>query len=183
MANAATYDYTGNPYQTAASPYTTSDFISGTMTFTAALPDNLPITTVFPTSFSFKDGVQTLTQANTIGLFNSFAVSTNATGNITNWSVTATAASCLAAPACFITTSPIQDNAQVILTGGFSAAAFGNNEGKWNNVAATPLPAALPLFATGLGAVGLLGWLKKRRSHSATAGAQGDRGRHLEVCV
>ena len=28
---------------------------------------------------------------------------------------------------------------------------------------ATPLPAALPLFATGLGALGLLGWRRKRK--------------------
>jgi hypothetical protein len=27
----------------------------------------------------------------------------------------------------------------------------------------TPLPAALPLFATGLGAFGLLGWRRKRK--------------------
>jgi hypothetical protein len=27
-----------------------------------------------------------------------------------------------------------------------------------------PLPAALPLFATGLGALGLLGWLRKRNA-------------------
>jgi hypothetical protein len=32
------------------------------------------------------------------------------------------------------------------------------------SVTATPLPAALPLFATGLGALGLLGWRKKRKS-------------------
>ena len=30
--------------------------------------------------------------------------------------------------------------------------------------AATPLPAALPLFATGLGAMGLFGWRRKRKS-------------------
>src|SRR5262249_42887655 len=30
-------------------------------------------------------------------------------------------------------------------------------------VAATPLPAALPLFATGLGAMGLIGWRRKRK--------------------
>jgi len=30
-------------------------------------------------------------------------------------------------------------------------------------VAATPLPAGLPLFATGLGSLGLLGWRRKRR--------------------
>ena len=28
----------------------------------------------------------------------------------------------------------------------------------------TPLPAALPLFATGLGALGLLGWRRKRKA-------------------
>ena len=32
---------------------------------------------------------------------------------------------------------------------------------------ATPLPAALPLFATGIGALGLLGWRRKRRQLSA----------------
>jgi hypothetical protein len=31
-------------------------------------------------------------------------------------------------------------------------------------VTTTPLPAALPLFASGLGALGLLGWLRRRRA-------------------
>jgi hypothetical protein len=31
----------------------------------------------------------------------------------------------------------------------------------------TPLPAALPLFATGLGVVGLFGWRKKRKASVA----------------
>jgi hypothetical protein len=31
----------------------------------------------------------------------------------------------------------------------------------------TPLPAALPLFATGIGALGLLGWRRKRKSRAA----------------
>jgi hypothetical protein len=34
---------------------------------------------------------------------------------------------------------------------------------------ATPLPAALPLFATGLGVMGLLGWRRKRRAAAAAA--------------
>jgi len=33
-----------------------------------------------------------------------------------------------------------------------------------STAAATPLPAALPLFAAGLGAFGLLGWRRKRKS-------------------
>lgn len=37
------------------------------------------------------------------------------------------------------------------------------------NGAATPLPAALPLFATGLGALGLLGWRRKRKNAAVVA--------------
>jgi hypothetical protein len=35
---------------------------------------------------------------------------------------------------------------------------------------ATPLPAALPLFGTGLGALGLLGWRRKRKSRASLLG-------------
>jgi len=35
--------------------------------------------------------------------------------------------------------------------------------------AATPLPATLPLFATGLGALGLLGWRRKRKGGAGVA--------------
>ena len=36
-------------------------------------------------------------------------------------------------------------------------------------VSAIPLPAALPLFATGLGALGLLGWRRKKKSAALAA--------------
>jgi hypothetical protein len=35
----------------------------------------------------------------------------------------------------------------------------------------TPLPAALPLFATGLGSFGLFGWRRKRKNAAAIAAA------------
>ena len=38
-------------------------------------------------------------------------------------------------------------------------------------VAATPLPAALPLFATGVGAMGIFGWRRKRKAATSLAGA------------
>jgi len=40
-----------------------------------------------------------------------------------------------------------------------------------NGESVVPLPAALPLFATGLGALGLLGWRRKRKSAAATSAA------------
>jgi hypothetical protein len=37
------------------------------------------------------------------------------------------------------------------------------------SIATTPLPGALPLFATGLGALGLLGWRRKRKAAALAA--------------
>ena len=39
------------------------------------------------------------------------------------------------------------------------------------SVSATPLPAALPLFGTALGMMGLIGWRRKRKSTAAIAAA------------
>jgi hypothetical protein len=41
--------------------------------------------------------------------------------------------------------------------------------GLTGNIQATPIPAALPLFATGLGAMVLFGWRRKRKSAAALA--------------
>jgi hypothetical protein len=49
---------------------------------------------------------------------------------------------------------------------GFDVVTAAQNAGFY---AATPLPAALPLFATGLGAMGLLGWRRKRKAQALAA--------------
>ncbi len=41
--------------------------------------------------------------------------------------------------------------------------------GNFVEVTATPLPAGLPLFATGLGALGLFGWRRKRKTQAIAA--------------
>jgi hypothetical protein len=42
---------------------------------------------------------------------------------------------------------------------------FSQTDGSWNReLSATPLPSAAPLFATGLGGLGLLGWRRKRKA-------------------
>ena len=76
---------------------------------------------------------------------------------------------------CFSTSGQAAANFKpnlVTLTfGGYSIAPgadFLITFSSFNNgvVAATPLPAALPLFATGLGALGLLGWRRKRKAQA-----------------
>jgi hypothetical protein len=50
-----------------------------------------------------------------------------------------------------------------------SWTATGGSTPQFSNidvVASTPLPAALPLFVTGLGAMGLFGWRRKRRAQA-----------------
>jgi hypothetical protein len=39
------------------------------------------------------------------------------------------------------------------------------------SVTAVPLPATLPLFATGLGALGLLGWRRKKKAYKSCEGS------------
>jgi hypothetical protein len=55
---------------------------------------------------------------------------------------------------------------QTIYSSNFTAYLSGQTD---LTVAQTPLPAALPLFATGLGVMGLLGWRRKRKSAAAIA--------------
>jgi len=42
-----------------------------------------------------------------------------------------------------------------------------NNNDQGNNLSQVPLPATLPLFATGLAGLGLLGWRRKRKTIDA----------------
>lgn len=80
-----TYTYTGNPYSLAASPWTTSMFISGFFILPLPLPTNLAFGFITPSSFSFFDGVQTLTQSSASS--SQFQVGTDATGQINQWSI------------------------------------------------------------------------------------------------
>jgi hypothetical protein len=86
----ATYTYKGNTFEagTVSDPYTTSMFVSGSFTLADPLDSNLALTEVTPLSYSFTDGVQTLTESNSdvvAGL--GFAFATGAAGKITEWSV------------------------------------------------------------------------------------------------
>jgi hypothetical protein len=54
---------------------------------------------------------------------------------------------------------------------GIPGTAFTEGSITIGTVSSTPLPAALPLFATGLGAMGLLGWRRKRKASAVLVAA------------
>ena len=57
--------------------------------------------------------------------------------------------------------------AALTLNSGFGCCSLGTaGEFTVTPVGTTPLPAALPLFATGLGGLGLLGWRRKRKAQA-----------------
>jgi len=92
VATGTTYTYVGPTYATAQSPYTTAMSVTGTFETVVPLPANMPSTEIGPdgsglaTAWSFFDGVNTLTQANSFPL--SFHVGTDALGNISTYSIT-----------------------------------------------------------------------------------------------
>jgi hypothetical protein len=59
------------------------------------------------------------------------------------------------------TINGINDLGQIV---GFFIDANDNTIGFVGTPTTTPIPAALPLFATGLGATGLFGWRRKRKA-------------------
>lgn len=97
-AQSDTYTYTGsafnfstvnnsiqNPPGTVAAPYSTSDSVTGTFTINGPI-DNLNNAVFFDNgAFSFTDGVQTLSSSNGADLF--AEISTDASGNITSYSI------------------------------------------------------------------------------------------------
>ncbi len=92
MADPITYTYTGNDFTTLDAQggdpmvYTSSDFVSGEFTLSTPLVGNLPsLTAIAPTSFSFSDGVQTITNLSASSWY--FDVGTDGNGAITAWYV------------------------------------------------------------------------------------------------
>jgi hypothetical protein len=83
QAATLTYNYTGNEFTVAVSPQTTTNFVSGSFTLPAALGDNLFNEAITPSTYSFSDGLQTMTNANSAIEF--FDISTGGSGQITGW--------------------------------------------------------------------------------------------------
>ena len=94
---ATIYVFTGVPYASAISPFTTSQSVNGTFTLNAPLVGNLStFTLITPSAFSFFNGVTSFDQSNATS---NFQVTTNSVGAVTGWqidiSLTANSAFCI----------------------------------------------------------------------------------------
>jgi hypothetical protein len=118
-ANATTYTYTGlnfspsdiavectsPPCNTVA--YTTSDSVTGYFTVPAPLSPNTAYAPLVPTTYSFSDGIQTLTPSNSV--IDLFRIYTDASGGFENWVIIIFAYSCdsFGMGFCFISTAKV----------------------------------------------------------------------------
>jgi CHRD domain len=118
-----------------------------------AAPGNAGVATTVPTFTGFPGGVTAGTYDHTFDM--TLASSYNPAF------VTANGGTALSAEAVLLA-GMIAGNAYLNI----HTTQFGGGEIR-GFLAETPLPAALPLFATGLGVLGLLGWRRKRKAAAA----------------
>ncbi len=174
-ASATTYDYTGNNFTAVIAPYTTSDAISGYITLSQPLGDNLPLTeeSGFITAYSFTDGVQTLSsQANNSTVTEAF-FTTDLSGAIVDWLLKINSDDFLNGIYTDNYDPDIQDlSFRTPLGCTFGCGQNLNDPGTWSsNLQPTPIPSSLPLFASSLAALGLLGWWVTKRKAARTYAA------------
>jgi hypothetical protein len=153
------YTYTGNPFnQFFGATCPPECNISGSFTVSTPLAPNLTSLFIFtPNSFSFTDGIVTITQANATA--SAFEVITDSLGNITGWNNEYFSGNFL----MFSSTNPpgcvgcsITDQSGVQPNVRF--AAINNSAGTWSFVTTpVPEPSSVLLLGTGLLALLCLG--------------------------
>jgi hypothetical protein len=185
-ATATVYSYSGNSFLALAQPpFDSTMSISGSFTMPDALAPNQSYSFITPSNFSFSDGLSStfnpVTNLNASLVIFQF-IQTDALGNISAWFIQVAAGDY---------TVPGQQTNTVITANNFDvgvltvcsqfvgstctdisnspSAVSAEAPGTWSFApVATPVPATLPLFATGLGGLSLLGWRRKRKGRAAT---------------
>jgi hypothetical protein len=183
------YPYQGNTFTTVtdASPpggsYTTGMNITGSFEVAGPLISlsygNINASII---DFSFFDGRNTISLANAASY--TFDVATDASGKITRWYVDINTpfpstvgqqydVIILAHNALNIADQDFAETLECTGVGSkngdcssLSDTGVTRTPGNWS----TPLPAALPMFGAGLGALGLLGWRRRRRTQKSPRG-------------
>jgi hypothetical protein len=156
------YTYTGNDFSTFSSPtvFTSADSLTGSFTVATPLGANLEVQ-LQPVSFSFSDGVETFTQANTTASSN-LVVFTDASGDILAWDI-----SLISSDSTNVLTSDDNfiDEGFALVNGVAESGFVEHDSGTWSvletgDPSVAPEPSTLTFMATG--ALGLVGIMRRR---------------------
>jgi hypothetical protein len=168
FARATTYTYTGSPFTTfgGADACPSECSLSGWFTI-STLADDLTNVSITPTSFQFTDGHAKLNEGSPYSPFGStsFTVTTNALGQITGWNIILDAPTVAMMQTDSAPPTPFDETWGYPLYANYASVDYTSTSGRWTSgPSPNPLPAALPLFATGFGVLGLFRWLARRKA-------------------
>jgi hypothetical protein len=174
-AATVTYTYTGQDFINSHDPFSSTDKVTGTITFAAPLGENLKLAPETPVSFTFTAGPETLTNLtyNPSSIFSHFNFTTDAAGNLSGWDISVG----LGGGGSFIlenvqSSQPFGSNIgdQASVGGNFKGdanfdpgEAFGLNRtaGTFTLQAAVPEPSTWAMMILGFAGVGFMAYRRK----------------------